>query len=227
MPPISATQPGHGEPAPERHEARRRLVRRPCVAHLRPLLAVLQPRADEREDEDRRRSARRRARVPPSAAWTTAHSANAHIIGCRVIRWTPRGAARAAAAGVPISAGFGVATEPTNRIIANSMTTAASGHAHAGAVHRDRPARAATPTPPSRAWRRRRANRRRRNRPRRVAHQRRAERVRQQEMRADEGDEGDDEEVMSASAISPRRPRDPKRPITKNLECATPHNNSL
>ena len=45
------------------------------------------------------------------------------------------GAARAAAAGISTSAGFGVATEPTSRIEANSMTTAASGHAHAGAVH--------------------------------------------------------------------------------------------
>ena len=52
-----------------------------------------------------------------------------------MIRWTPVGPARAAAAGVPINAGLGAVTDPTNRIIATSMTTAASGHAQSGALH--------------------------------------------------------------------------------------------
>ena len=53
VPPTSATVPGIGEPAGERHEGGLRRPFVPALAHQLPLLAVLADRADQREQEDR------------------------------------------------------------------------------------------------------------------------------------------------------------------------------
>ena len=84
-------------------------------------------------------------KVPNMMRCTAPHSANAHSIGCRVIRSTPiAGVANPVHARAATEVGLGVLTEATNSSTAGSISNIIASHC--GAIHNTRTGPAAPTT---------------------------------------------------------------------------------
>ena len=89
-------------------------------------------------------------KVPNTTRCTAPHSANAHSIGCRVMRSTPiAGVGESSACAPATEVGLGVLTEATNSSSAGSISNIISTASHCGAIHNTRTGPAAPNDQPS------------------------------------------------------------------------------